>query len=129
MFRRRRGGRTQGGVPALILHTVGARSGEPRTAMLGYVEDGPGRWLVVASLAGAARNPAWLHNLAAKPRAMVELANGHRIDVEAATLQGPELHEAWRTLDTEAPEYVKYLSQTDREIPVIRLRQVPAEPS
>jgi hypothetical protein len=53
-FRRRRGGKTQGGVAALLLHTVGARSGEPRTALLGFLPEGEGSWLVIASLAGAA---------------------------------------------------------------------------
>jgi deazaflavin-dependent oxidoreductase (nitroreductase family) len=120
-FRRRHGGHTQGGAPALILETIGARSGEPRHAMLGYVEDGPGSWLVVASLAGAARNPAWLYNLARDPMATVEMGDGRRVRVDAATLEGSELEAAWQKLAAEAPEYAKYQSQTDREIPVVRL--------
>lgn len=120
-FRKRGGGRTRGGLPALVLHTVGARSGEPRTAMLGYVEDGPGAWFVVASLAGSARNPGWLYNLANEPRAEVELADGTRRPVVARTLEDAELEAAWRRFETEGREYVEYLSKTDRQLPVVRL--------
>jgi deazaflavin-dependent oxidoreductase (nitroreductase family) len=121
-FRRRHGGQTQGGLHALMLETVGARTGEPRSAMLGYVEERPGSWLVVASLAGAARNPAWLHNLAREPRATVEFGDGRRVDVLAETLDGADLTAAWERVATEAPEYDRYRSKTDRTIPVVRLR-------
>jgi deazaflavin-dependent oxidoreductase (nitroreductase family) len=124
LFRRQRGGRTQGGIPALILETTGARSGQIRHAMLGYLDAGPGEWLVIASLAGTARNPAWLHNLARHPRATVEFGDGRRVPVEAITLDGSELDAAWQRIATDAPEYAKYRSVTDRSIPVVRLREV-----
>jgi deazaflavin-dependent oxidoreductase (nitroreductase family) len=123
-FRRRRGGRTQGGVAALLLHTTGARSGEPRTALLGFLPDGDGAWLVIASLAGAARNPAWVFNLARDPAATIEFGDGHRVPVRATTLEGADLETAWERIRREAPEYAAYLSKTDRAIPVVRLRAV-----
>jgi len=122
-FRRRRGGRTGGGIHSLILETVGARSGETRYAMLGYLEESAGSWLIIASLAGTARNPAWLHNLAKQPQATVEFGDGRRVNVVAETLHGPELEAAWSRIAAEAPEYVKYRSKTDREISIVRLRQ------
>jgi deazaflavin-dependent oxidoreductase (nitroreductase family) len=123
-FRRRHGGQSQGGLHALMLETVGARSGEPRSAMLGYVEEAPGSWLVVASLAGAARHPAWLYNLAREPRATIEFGDGRRVDIVAETLDGADLAAAWERLAIEAPEYGKYRSKTDRAIPVVRLVSV-----
>ena len=123
-FRRNSGGRTQGGAPTLILETIGARTGEPRLAMLGYVDDGPGAWLVVASLAGSARNPAWLHNLARNPYPTIELADGRRLRAAATTLDGPELDAAWEKVAREAPEYAKYLGVTDRRMAIVRLREV-----
>ena len=123
-FRRNQGGRTQGGVPTLMLETVGARSGEKRLAMLGFVEDGPGSWLVIASLAGSARNPAWVYNLARNPTATIELGGGRRVAVAATSLQGAPLDAAWQKIAAEAPEYAKYLDVTDRSMPVIRLREV-----
>jgi deazaflavin-dependent oxidoreductase (nitroreductase family) len=125
-FRRDKGGRTQGGVPTLILETVGARSGETRHAMLGYVDEGGGGRLVIASLAGSARNPSWLYNLAKRPEATIELADGRRLQVSATTLDGAELEAAWKLVSEKAPEYAKYLSVTDRAMPIIRLREVPA---
>jgi len=126
-FRRNKGGRTQGGVPTLILETIGAKSGENRYAMLGFIDEAPGSWLVVASLAGSARNPGWLHNLARNPEAAIELADGRRVRVSATTLVGPELEAAWQQVSMEASEYAKYLSVTDRAMPIIRLREVAAD--
>jgi deazaflavin-dependent oxidoreductase (nitroreductase family) len=95
--------------------------------MLGYLEDAPGAWLVVASLAGAKRNPGWLHNLSKEPRAEIELGEGHRVGVRAEALQGDALDAAWKRFETDAPEYVAYLSKTDRVLPIIRLASVAAE--
>jgi deazaflavin-dependent oxidoreductase (nitroreductase family) len=119
---RRGGARTQGGISTLLLETVGARTGQRRQAVLGFLPDGDDAWLVVASLAGAARNPAWLHNLAVQPDATVQLDDGRRVDVRAETLEGPELAGAWQRLEREAPEYPKYLSKTDRPMAIVRLR-------
>ena len=127
-FRRNHGGRTQSGLQTLLLETIGARTGAKRVAMLGYLDDGPDAWLVIASLAGSARNPAWLHNLAKNPRATVELPDGRR-PVEATTLAGAELEAAWRKVDEHAPEYSKYPSVTDRQMSIVRLRSVEAPPS
>jgi len=120
----RRGGvRSQGGVSALLLETVGAKSGKPRQAALGYLEEGPASWLVIASMAGAAYHPSWLYNLASQPEATIEFADGRRVPVRAETLDGTDLEGAWARIATEAPEYAKYRTKTDRDIPVLRLRQ------
>ena len=80
-----------------------------------------GAWLVVASLAGSARNPGWLHNLAKSPRGTIELPDGRRLPVVATTLTGDALDEAWRKVAREAPEYAKYLSVTDRQMAIVLL--------
>ncbi len=122
MFRRGGGARTQGGVPTLLLETTGAKTGATRSAAVGFLEDGADAWLIIASLAGTARNPAWLHNLARNPSATVEFGDRRRVRVEATTLAGDELAAAWKQIAVEAPEYAKYLKVTDRQMPVIRLR-------
>ena len=129
VFRRHHGGGTQGGVSAILLHTTGARTGEPRSAVLGHLAAGPGSWLVIASLAGAARNPSWLYNLARDPHATIEFGDGRRVDVVARTLEAEELEAAWRRIAREAPEYAAYLSKTDRVIPVVRLQEASAGPT
>ncbi len=112
---------TAGGLHAFVLETIGARSGDVRRAVLGYLDDGSAAWLVIGSKGGAPRNPAWVHNLAAHPEATVVLAAGERVPVLAERLAGEELERAWARIRVEAPEYFAYLSRTSRAIPVIRL--------
>ena len=119
---RKGGARTQGGIETLMLETVGAKTGQLRQSILGFLPEGEDAWLVIASLAGTARNPAWLHNLAAQPEATVELEAGRRIGVRAETLEGSDLASAWQRLEREAPEYPKYRTKTDREVAIVRLR-------
>jgi len=114
--------RTQGGIATLMLETVGAKTGQVRQSILGFLPEGDDAWLVIASLAGTARNPAWLHNLAAQPEATVQLDDGRRIGVRAETLEGADLAAAWERLEREAPEYPKYRTKTDREVAIVRLR-------
>jgi deazaflavin-dependent oxidoreductase (nitroreductase family) len=121
-FGRKGGAKTQGGVDAFVLETIGAKSGAIRRAVVGYLEERPGSWLVIASAIGAARHPAWLHNLAGNPDVTVEFGDGRRVDVRAESLEGAERTAAWERIAVDAPEYVKYGSKTDREIPVVRLR-------
>jgi deazaflavin-dependent oxidoreductase (nitroreductase family) len=123
-FRNDGGARTQGGVPAVLLETTGARSREKRHAVVGLIDEGSGSWLTVASLGGARRHPQWLYNLAADPEAVIEFGDGRRVRVQAESPEGTDLEAAWERIAIDAPEYVGYRSKTDREIPVIRLRAV-----
>jgi deazaflavin-dependent oxidoreductase (nitroreductase family) len=75
----------------------------------------------VASAAGAARNPAWYHNLAAHPDQVQIEVGGHKIAVTAEELHGAERDEAWRQITATAPRFAQYQQKTDRELPVIRL--------
>lgn len=120
-LRRKHEARTQGGLHAFLLETTGARTGEPRQAIVGYLEEPSGSYLVIASAVGAARNPGWLHNLAARPEGTVDFGDGRRIPVRAESLEGDDLGQAWARIAVEASEYVRYRSKTDREIPVVRL--------
>jgi deazaflavin-dependent oxidoreductase (nitroreductase family) len=121
---RRGGATTQGGIPTLMLETRGARSGQPRQAVLGYLPEGhDDAWLVVPALAGSRRHPAWLHNLAAQPQATVRFEDGRHYDIVAETLEGEALARAWKRFGDEAPEFPEYRSKTDREIPIVRLRR------
>ena len=59
------------------LTTVGRRTGKERTAILGYLEDGPN--LVALAVNGwADAEPAWWLNLQAHPDAVVDLRTGSR---------------------------------------------------
>jgi len=60
------------GIPLLLLTTIDARSGQPRTTPLVYHRRG-NRYLVIASNGGAARDPGWFRNLERDPVAAVEV--------------------------------------------------------
>ena len=114
---------TAGGLHSFVLETTGARSGETRRAVLGYLDE-PNGWLVIASKGGAPTNPGWVYNLERHPEATVVLADGTRVPVSAQRLSGDELQRAWRRIEQDAPEYPKYREKTSREIPIFRLTRV-----
>lgn len=118
---RRKGGRF-GGMDVLVLTTVGARSGVARTNPTAWFPGGDeDSWLIVASAGGAARNPAWYHNIAAHPdKVTIEMA-GREIPVAAEQLHGPARAAAWKRITEAVPRFARYEAKTDREIPVIRL--------
>ena len=64
---RRKGGGKAAGLDALVLTTIGARSGQTRETVVARFPAEGGGWLVVASANGAAHNPSWYHNIAAHP--------------------------------------------------------------
>ena len=106
---------------ALVLVTVGRRSGEERKSPLGWFPGQDGSWVIVAAAAGAPKNPSWYYNLAADPdRVRIEIP-GRTVAVTAEQLHGAERAEAWQQITTAAPQFAKYQEQTDRELPVIRL--------
>jgi deazaflavin-dependent oxidoreductase (nitroreductase family) len=109
------------GFNGLILTTVGARSGAERTNPVGWFPGPDGSRLIVAAAAGAARNPAWYHHIAAHPDKVQIEVDGRRIRVTAEQLHGAERAEAWRQIAAAAPRFAQYQRKTDRELPVIRL--------
>jgi deazaflavin-dependent oxidoreductase (nitroreductase family) len=109
------------GFNALILTTIGAKSGAERTNPVGWFPGPDGSWLIVASAAGAAHNPAWYHNIAAHPGKVRIEVNGRIVPVTAEQLHGTERGEAWRQIVAAAPRFAQYQRKTDRELPVIRL--------
>lgn len=117
---RRRDGRFMG-MDALVLTTVGAKTGKQRSTPLARFPGPAGSWHVVASAAGAATHPAWYHNLAAHPdQVTVEVART-RAQVTATELHGAERDEAWRHIVAASPRFGGYEQKTDRQMPVVRL--------
>jgi len=49
---------------------------------------------------------------------------GKKIRVRAQSLQGAEREERWREITSQAPNFADYQRQTDREIPLVRLRPI-----
>ena len=113
------------GFPVVLLTTRGAKTGLTRTTPVGGFPDGENSWLVVASLAGAARHPAWFLNMAMNPDDIWVEVWTERFKVRGESLEGPERTEALARIATISPRYGTYQQKTDREIPIVRLTREP----
>lgn len=117
------GGRIAGSMdsaPVLLLHHVGRKSGEERVAPLLYLPDGEDM-VIVASYGGAPKNPAWYHNLKAKPETVVEVGRERRpVTAHVATEQ--ERERLWPAVLDLYPAYGDYQARTERTIPLVVLK-------
>jgi len=113
------------------LTTVGRRTGQERSAILGYVEDGPS--LVALTVNGWAEpEPAWWLNLQAHPDAVVELVDGLR-PIRAREAQGDErarLWAGWRDLGDRSGEAMmadldRHAAPLTRQVAVVVLEPRP----
>jgi deazaflavin-dependent oxidoreductase (nitroreductase family) len=123
---RANGGRVERfGRSLVLLHSTGARSGEPRVNPAMALRDGDA-WLVIASASGAARNPAWYHNLLAHPDARIEVPveddRIETVDVRAVPLEGDAWRAAWQRYLDRSPAFARYRERSGgRDFPIFRL--------
>ena len=118
---RLRGGRLVGGV-GLLLTTVGRRSGQPRSVIVGYLRDGEDVIVTDSNLAKPAL-PAWVLNLRAHPEAEVRLGR-ERYQARAEFLEGEDRASQWHRLVAADPLYAQVQRLAGRELSVIRLRRI-----
>jgi deazaflavin-dependent oxidoreductase (nitroreductase family) len=108
------------GLPLLLLHHTGAKSGKSRINPLAYQGD-DGRYVVFASKAGAPSNPDWYHNLKAHPNVTIEVGT-ETIDVVASEATGEERDRLYRTQAERIPQFAEYEQKAEgRVIPVMVL--------
>ena len=108
------------GMPLLLLHHTGAKSGQARINPLAYQADG-GRYVIFASKAGAPSNPDWYHNLKAHPNVTIEVGS-ETIDVVASEASGEERDRLYATQAERVPQFAEYeKTAAGRLIPVIVL--------
>ena len=103
------------------LVTTGARSGKRRISTVRAFPEGGGAWLVVASFGGASSHPAWYVNLARNPDQVWLRVGGREVKVRPLSLHGEDRDKAWKRITTERSSFREYETNTDREIPVVRL--------
>lgn len=106
------------GLPMLLLHTTGAKSGAERINPLAYqpLEDG---WAVFASKAGAPTNPDWYYNVRANGEVTIEVGT-ETIEGTAHIAEGDEREQIWSRQKEAIPTFAEYEeSAAPREIPVI----------
>jgi deazaflavin-dependent oxidoreductase (nitroreductase family) len=122
---RANGGKVGGqfeGAPMVLLHTVGARSGEERVNPLVYQADGD-RIAIFGSKAGAPTHPAWYHNLLANPDVTVELGPD-TVPMRARVAEPDERERIWSRQKEIMPGFADYEANTTRVIPVVFLERV-----
>jgi deazaflavin-dependent oxidoreductase (nitroreductase family) len=108
------------GQQVLVVETIGAKSGARRRIPLVYVTDGDDI-VLIASKGGAAKNPAWYHNLNANPDVRV-WAKGRSGDYRAREAEGEERERLWAKAVDYYAGYDTYQARTGgRRIPVMVL--------
>ena len=105
---------------AMRLTTTGRKSGEPRSVIIGYLEDG-------ANLVSLAMNgwdeghPAWWRNLEAEPIAVVQLAGEEPRQVRARLASDSERPRLWsRWVETD-PNLLAHAAHRSTDTPVVVL--------
>ncbi|HXW47312.1 MAG TPA: nitroreductase family deazaflavin-dependent oxidoreductase [Streptosporangiaceae bacterium] len=119
---RANGGKVGGpfdGAPLLLLHTVGARTGQERVNPMMYRKVGD-NYAVFASKAGAPTNPDWYHNLVANPRVSAEIGT-RTLPLVARVATGAEREQIWTAHKAANPGFAEYEAKTTRQIPVVIL--------
>jgi F420H(2)-dependent quinone reductase len=117
------GHRIPGVPPSLLLHTTGAKSGQPRTSTLTYARDGDA-YLIVASNSGSYRYPGWYHNLRAHPDAEINVGPT-RFGVRArpVTPEDSDYPRLWKIVnDNNSNRYAAYQDRTTRPIVIFELK-------
>ncbi|MEA2549384.1 MAG: hypothetical protein QOE42_1982 [Chloroflexota bacterium] len=109
------------GKPLIVLTSKGAKTGEPRTAIVTYHKDGD-RWAIAASKGGDPKDPQWFHNLEAHPDVTIEVDN-EKVPVHAVITSGSERDRLWNDHVAALPEFGEYPKKTDRVIPMILLER------
>ena len=121
---RENGGKVGGafeGMPLVVVHHVGARTGTPRETPLVYQQLDGGSVAVFASKGGAPTNPDWFHNLVKSPRTTIEIGTETR-DVVARVAEGEERERIFAAQKARYANFAEYeQSAGGRAIPVVVL--------
>jgi deazaflavin-dependent oxidoreductase (nitroreductase family) len=108
------------GKPLLLLHNVGAKSGQEYVTPLVYLGE-DGRTFIFASKGGAPQHPGWFHNLKANPEVSVEIGSD-TVAAVAEEVTGEERDRIYQVQKEQQPQFAEYEANTDRKIPVIELK-------
>jgi deazaflavin-dependent oxidoreductase (nitroreductase family) len=119
------------GVPIILVHHAGAKTGRKRINPLMYqpVDDG---FAIFATYGGSPRHPGWYRNLVANPRTTVEVGT-ERVSVVARLAEGAERERIWAKQVALMSAFAEFEAAAGRQIPVIVLERAhdnaPARPA
>ncbi|QBD83686.1 nitroreductase family deazaflavin-dependent oxidoreductase [Ktedonosporobacter rubrisoli] len=106
----------------LLLHTIGAKSQQPRVNPLCYIKDGDA-FVIVGSKGGALTNPDWYYNILAHPEVELEV-DTERFKARATIPEGEERDRLFASYLKQEPEIDGVQKATPRIFPVIRLTRM-----
>lgn len=121
---RSNGGKVGGmfeGAPVVLVTHKGAKSGKERVSPLVYSKDGDD-YVLIASFAGAPKNPAWYYNLKAHPEVTIEVGE-EEFKVRVREAEGAERERLFQQQAEAMPQFKEYQEKTDRVIPVLVLER------
>ncbi|EMD23020.1 nitroreductase/quinone reductase family protein [Amycolatopsis azurea] len=113
------------GMPLILVHHFGAKTGRERISPLFYQPVGDD-WAVFGTHGGSPRHPVWHHNLMANPRATVE-AGSETVPVLARLTRGAERERLWAKEVALVPKFAEFEAASGRQIPVVLLERVPRD--
>ena len=113
-----------GGMPNVMLRTIGRRTGREHKVALPAWFDPEGVRVIVASFAGADHHPSWFVNLAdrdANPEVLVRTQHGSFWSVPDILDTEARRDRLWTLLLEDWHWYGEYQAKTTRTIPLVRL--------
>eukprot|EP00918_Siedleckia_nematoides_P108037 GHVU01235701.1.p2 GENE.GHVU01235701.1~~GHVU01235701.1.p2 ORF type:complete len:171 (-),score=14.12 GHVU01235701.1:72-584(-) len=110
------------GVPLILVHHTGAKTGRERINPMMYQPVGDG-FAVFATYGGNPRHPVWYRNLTVHPRATVEAGN-ETVPVLARVTEGTERARIWARQVALMPAFAEFEATAGRQIPVVMLERV-----
>jgi deazaflavin-dependent oxidoreductase (nitroreductase family) len=121
---RANGGRGEfDGVPLILLHHVGAKSGTERVTPVVCYPQFDGRFAIIASNGGAPTSPDWYCNLNSHRTIDVEFG-GEMFAAAARELEGREREKVWADALRAAPQLDEHQKKTSRTFPVVLLARI-----
>lgn len=105
----------------VLLHHVGAKSGQSMVTPVMHVRKGADIWYVAASKGGAPSNPSWFYNLLAHPDIDIETPDDGTVPVHVTQLHGAQRDTAYAQFKAMSPRFIQYELNTTRTIPVLQL--------
>ena len=106
----------------LLLHTIGAKSGQERVNPLVTFEDGD-RLVVVASNGGAPSHPDWYYNVLANPLVSVEYGT-EKFQAQATVISELERTRLYEQMEGKMTSFSEYKEKAGRVIPVVTLTRI-----
>jgi deazaflavin-dependent oxidoreductase (nitroreductase family) len=110
-----------GGIPMVLMYTVGAKTGLIRMVPLQYYPGDPAGILVLASNNGQPKAPNWYYNLKAHPDIDI-LVGRERRRVHAEELSPERRAEVWSEMRKQNKAIDTYVMKAGRLLPIMLLR-------